>query len=220
MNPRICLKVFALISLSCLTAGCHSSRAGSLTIRSLRDIKSPAARESFSPRLTARSDGSAILSWLEPQGDAAATLRFSVWRKEGWSEAATIAAGWHFSRHPSESPGVIALSKKNLIAYWSQKPPNEKDDTQEVDVYFVVSTDRGEHWTAPTLANIAGTGEENSYPSAAPTDATHAALIWLDGRNWTKQKRVTLMSRTVQSDGSASAATVLDSDTVLVAPRR
>ena len=218
MNSKICLHVFASISLSCLIAGCHLSRAGSLTIHSLREIKSPAARESFSPGATAGSDGSAILSWLEPQGDTAATLQFSVWRKEGWSEPATIAAGRPFSRHPSESPGVIALSDKNLIAYWSQKPPDEKGDTQEVDVFFAVSTDRGEHWTAPTLANVAGTHEESSYPSAAATDGTHAALIWLDGTNWTKQKRITLMSRTVQSDGSASAATVLDSDTCTCCP--
>jgi hypothetical protein len=46
---------------------------------------------------------------------------------------------------------VIALSKTNLIAYWSQKPPREKIATQEVDVYFAVSTDQGVHWTAPTL---------------------------------------------------------------------
>jgi hypothetical protein len=218
MNSKTILNVFASTCLSCSIAGCHSNRAESLTNRSLREIKSPAANESFSPRVIVRSDGSAMLSWLEPQGDTAATLRFSAWRNEAWSEPTTIAAAQPFSRHPSESPGVIALSDRNLIAYWSQKPPNDKIPTQEVDVYFAVSTDRGEHWTAPTLANVAGTGEENSYPSAAPTDATHAALIWLDGTNWTKEKRVTLMSRVVQSDGFATTATVIDPDTCTCCP--
>jgi hypothetical protein len=87
-----------------------------------------------------------------------------------------------------------------------------------VDVYFTISTDRGEHWTAPTLANVAGTGEENSYPSAAAMDATHASLIWLDGTNWTKQKHVTLMSRVVQSDGLATTAKALDTDTCTCCP--
>lgn len=177
MNYKIALKAVASISISCFVAGCHSNRAESLTSRSVHEIKSPAASGTFSPKVTSRSDGGVILSWLEPQGDTLAALRFSVWRNEVWSEPATIAAGQPFSRHPSESPGVIALSEKNLIAYWSQKPPREKTPTQEVDVYFAVSTDRGEHWTAPTLANVAGTGQESSYLQPRPwtTSARHSS---------------------------------------------
>jgi hypothetical protein len=156
--------------------------------------------------------------WLEPQADATPALRFSVWRDGAWSEPTTVAAAQPFSRHPSESPGVVALSDRNLIAYWSQKSPKEKTPTQEVDVYFSVSTDRGLHWTSPIMANRPGTGEENSYPSAAPLDDKRAALIWLDGANWTKQKRVALMSRTVHSDGSATEATVIDPDTCTCCP--
>jgi hypothetical protein len=218
MNSKIALSAFASIFTSCFIAGCYSNRAESIASRSLREIKSPAASGSFSPRVTSRSDGSVILSWLEPQGDNAAALRFSVWRNEAWSEQTTIAATQTFSRHPSESPGVVAISDRNLIAYWSQKPPNEKTPTQEVDVYFSVSTDRGVHWTTPTLANRPGTGEESSYPSAAPLDDKRAELIWLDGANWTKQKRVALMSRTVQSDSSATEATVIDPDTCTCCP--
>jgi hypothetical protein len=218
MNSKTILNAFASVILSYFVSGCHSNRPESLTSRTLREIASPAASGSFSPRVTSQSDGSAILSWLEPQGDATAVLRFSVWRDGAWSEPTTVAAAQPFSRHPSESPGVIVLSKTNLIAYWSQKPANEKMKTQEVDVYFAVSTDRGEHWTAPTLANVAGTGEESSYPSAAPVDATHAALIWLDGANWKKEKRVTLMSRVVQSDRLATPTTVIDPDTCTCCP--
>jgi hypothetical protein len=86
-----------------------------------------------------------------------------------------------------------------------------------VGVYFAVSTDRREQWAAPTLANGAGTGEESSYPSAA-MDGTHAAFIWLDGTNWKKEKRVTLMARVLQSDGLATAASVIDSDTCTCCP--
>jgi hypothetical protein len=104
------------------------------------------------------------------------------------------------------------------MAYWSQKPPGDKNETDEVDVYFATSTDHGTHWTEPLLANRAGTGEETSYPSATPMDAMHAALIWLDGSNWKKQKRVALMSRTVQSDGTMTPATALDPDTCTCCP--
>ena len=218
MNSKTILNAFASVILSCFVSGCHSNRSESLISTTLREIPSPAASGSFSPRVTYRPDGSVILSWLEPQRDTTAALRFSVWRNESWSEPTTIAAGQTFSRHPSESPGVVALSDRNLIAYWSQKPPNEKTPTQEVDVYFSVSTDRGLHWTSPNLANRPGTGEENSYPSAAPLDDKRAALIWLDGANWTKQKRVALMSRTVHSDGSTTGATVIDPDTCTCCP--
>jgi hypothetical protein len=195
VNSKGVSNVFALIFMSSLASGCYANHAESVASISLRKIASPAAAGSFSPRVTSRSDGSVILSWLEPHGDTAADLRFSIWQNEGWSEPIRITAAQPFSRHPSESPGVIALSDRNLIAYWSQRPPYEKISTQEVDVYFAVSTDRGVHWTAPTLANRAGTGEENSYPSAARVDDTHAALIWLDGTNWKTEKRAALMSR-------------------------
>jgi BNR repeat protein len=218
MNSRIGVNVFASIFLSCIMSGCHSNRAESPPGGSLREITPPVSSGSFSPRVTSRSDGSVILCWLEPQGDTAATLRFSVWRDGSWSEPTTIAPAQPFSRHPSESPGVIALSDRNLIAYWSQKPPNGEKGTEKVDVYLALSTDGGSHWTNPTLVNQAGTGEENSYPSAAAVDDTHGALIWLDGSNWKKQRRVALMSRTVQSDGTMTKATVLDEDTCTCCP--
>ena len=219
MSSKTLLNVFASICLCCFSTGCHLDRAESLTGRSVREITSPAANESLSPRVIARSDGSAaILSWLEPQGDTAATLRFSFWRGGTWSSPGTAVDGQPISRHPSESPGLIALSERNLVAYWSQKPSSAATVSGEVDVYFAVSTDAGAHWTAPTLANTAGTGEENSYPSAAALDENHAALIWLDGTNWKKEKRVALMSRTLQSDGSATDATVIDPDTCTCCP--
>lgn len=184
----------------------------------LREYAPPTPSGSFSPRVTAMRDNGTLLTWLEPTNERLATLRASVWREGAWSAPATIVAGQPFNRHASESPGIVALSEKNLIAYWSQKPPYESVATQEADVYFSLSTDRGLHWMAPILASSSGTGEESSYPSAAPVDATHAALVWLDGRNWKKQKREALMSRTVQSDGSATEATVIDPDTCTCCP--
>ncbi len=219
MNSKTIVKLFTSISICCFISGCHSKRMeSSQTGMSLREIPSPAPSGSFSPRVTSRSDGNVLLSWLEPQGDTASALRFSVWRTGTWSEPTTIVAAQPFSRHPSESPGVVALSDKNLIAYWSQKLPNAEKGTEEVDVYFALSTDGGNHWTSPVLVNQSGTGEENSYPSAAVVDNTHAALIWLDAANWKKQKRVALMSRTVGSDGTMTEATVLDEDTCTCCP--
>jgi hypothetical protein len=216
MAYRIIATVILLSTFTFSIAGCRLANPSARA--TIRETTSPARAGSFSPRVTATRDGSVLLTWLEPTNDKLAALRASIWRDGGWSTPITIVEGQPFSRHPSESPGVIALSDRNLIAYWSQKPPNEKIPTQEVDVYFSVSTDRGVHWTSPTIANSPGTGEESSYPSAAALDDKRAALIWLDGANWTKQKHVALMSRTVQSDGSATEATVIDPDTCTCCP--
>ena len=201
-----------------ITSGCGSQNSRAWTRESLHEIASPAPQRAISPRVTAMRDGSVLLTWLEPAGEQLATLRAAFWQDGAWSAPVTVAEAQPFSRHPSESPGIIALSQKNLIAYWSQKPHREVTPTKEVDVYFSVSTDRGLRWSSPTLASTSGTGEESSYPSAARTDATHAALIWLDGGNWAKQKRVSLMSRSVGSDGSATTATVIDPDTCTCCP--
>lgn len=218
MNRKIKTSIFFLIGSACFVSGCHSISSHASTREKIQEIKSPAPVGSLSPRVTAMRDGSVLLTWLEPENGTTASLRFSFWRSGAWSSPANVVTAQPFSRHPSESPGVIALSKTNLIAYWSQKPSSEKTPTHEVDVYFAVSTDRGAHWTAPTLASSAGTGEESSYPSAAPVDATHAELIWLDGANWKKQKRVSLMSRLVQADGTATDPTVVDPDTCTCCP--
>jgi len=203
-------QVFGLIFLSCFAVGCRSHHSQAPTRLSLREIASPAPPRAFSPRVIAMRDGSVLLTWLEPITDKLSALRSSFWRAGAWSAPVTIAVDQPFARHPSESPNVVPLSEKNLIAYWPQKPPSEKSPSHEVDIYFSISTDAGLHWTAPTLLNSPGTGQENSYPSAAPVDTTRAVLIWLDGRNWEQGKRVALMSRMVQADGSASETTVID----------
>lgn len=195
---------FILPLLVLTPVGCSFSHSRASTLQAPREISSPTLSRAMSPRVTATRDGAAVLTWLEPKGDTTAALRYSFWQNQAWTASGTVVADQPFSRHPSESPGIIALSEKNLIAYWSQRPPHQNAATNEVDVYFSISTDRGQRWTSPTLANTPGTGEESSYPSAAALDSTRASLIWLDGTNWKKEKRVSLMSRTVQSDGSAS----------------
>jgi len=199
-------------------AACRSAHSHASTREAIREIASPTPAQSISPRVTAMRDGGVVLTWLEPTNEKAANLRYAFWRDGTWSAPETIVSGRPFSRHPSLSPGVIALSGKNLIAYWSQRPMNEDTPTNEVDVYFAISTDRGLHWADPTLANKPGTGEESSYPSAAPIDENRAAIIWLDGSNWKVQKRVSLMSRTIRSDGSATDAIAIDEDTCTCCP--
>jgi len=196
-------------------AGCNSKSGSRITAGGWREIAAPAPRGSMTPRVTAMVDGSVILSWLEPNDDGTAAFRFSLRRNGTWSQPVTIAVGLLFSRDRASAPGVIALSSRNLIAYWSQKPASKEPSGNAIELYMAASTDDGRHWSSPTLVNrsAAQPGEDNGYASAAALNDSVAALIWLDGRNWEKDKRVQLMSRTVRADGTMSELGLLDHDT-------
>jgi len=196
-------------------AGCNSKSGPRITAESWRKIAAPPPRGSITPRVTAMAGGSVILSWLEPNEDGTAALQFSLRRDGAWSQTVTIAGRLLFSRDRASAPGVIALSSRNLIAYWSQKPANKERSANAIELFMAVSTDGGGHWSSPALVNrsAAQPGEDNGYASAAALNDTDAVFIWLDGRNWEKDKRVQLMSRTVCADGTMSGVSLLDPDT-------
>ena len=195
--------------------GCSSTRSVSLEAGKWRELSSPAPTGSISPRVTAQPDTSAVLSWLEPQEERKASLRFSIWRDARWSQPGTIASGLAFSRDQASAPGVIGLSPSNLIAYWSQRVSTDQQSTNEIALYMAVSNDGGAHWAAPMLVNRAAAqpGEDNAYASAVGLDDQHAQFVWLDGRDWEKSKRVQLMSRVVSIEGPISETRLLDPDT-------
>jgi hypothetical protein len=196
-------------------AGCSSKNARSGNADGWQELPVPAPLGSLTPRVSARPGGNALLSWLEPNENGTASFRFSHWEQHNWSQPVTIAEGRLFSRDRASAPGVTALSTQNLIAYWSQKPVPIESAGNAIELYMAASTDAGAHWGSPILVNrsSAQTGEDNAYASAAALDESRATLIWLDGRNWDKQKRVQLMSRTVRPDGTMNEATLLDPDT-------
>jgi len=219
MTRRQLLQASAALGFSAAVpfslGGCNSKSDPRITATNWKELATPALIGSITPRVTAAKDGDAILTWLEPNQDATAAFRFSLWRNGAWSPPAIIATGFLFSRDRAAAPGVVALSDRNLIAYWSQRPLDKKPSGNEIALYVATSTDSGEHWSTPALVNRASaqTGEDNGYVSATAVNDTEAALIWLDGRNWEKDKRVQLMSRTVRADGAMSEVSLLDPDT-------
>jgi hypothetical protein len=192
-------------------AGCKKRAMGA---HSWRELEVPVPAGSVSPRVAALPDSSAILSWLEPGAGRTAAFRFSTWRDARWSEPQTIASGQVFSRDQAAAPGVIGLSPQNLMAYWSQKPSGDETATNEISLFMAASKNGGAHWTPPMLVNRAAAqpGEDNAYASAAALDEQRAMFVWLDGRNWAKDKRVQLMTRTAAADGAMSEAVLLDAD--------
>ncbi len=196
-------------------AGCNSKSGSRIIAEGWRELSTPVPVRSITPRVTALADGSAILTWLEPNEDGTAEFRLSLRRDSAWTQPATIAKGFLFSRDRGSAPGVIALSSGSLIAYWSQKPASQDPSGSAIELFMAVSSDGGSHWSSPALVNrsVAQPGEDNGYASGAALNESDVALIWLDGRNWEKDKRVHLMSRNLRADGTMSEVSLLDPDT-------
>ena len=203
-----------LISAASL-GGCKSSLRSTAPALTWTPLLSPAPAGSIAPRVTSLPGDTAVMTWLEPREDRTSTLVFSVWRGASWSTPGTIASGQTFSRDQAAAPGIIGLSAKTWIAYWSQRASTDQDSGNEIALYMAISTDSGANWTSPILVNRAAAqpGEDNAYASGVALNEKQARLIWLDGSNWKTQQRVRLMTRIVAADGQLSELSVLDDDT-------
>jgi hypothetical protein len=203
----------SLISAASI-AGCKSS-AKSAAGFAWTPLVSPAPSGSIAPRVTSLPGDAAVLTWLEPHQDRSSTLAFSVWRGTSWSTPSTIATGQPFSRDQAAAPGIIGLSARTWITYWSQRASTDQDSGNEIALYMAVSSDSGANWTSPVLVNRAAAqpGEDNAYASGVALNEKQAQMVWLDGSNWKTQQRVQLMTRIVTADGQVLESSVLDDDT-------
>ena len=206
--------VLASVPLAAVLGGCRSKIEIAAKGYNWQDIDVVAPEGSICPRVTSLRDSGFVLSWLEPEEGGISTFRMATWRGGIWSAPVTIADGQTFSRDRAAAPGVIALSARTLIAYWSQKRRYD-ESRNEIELYTAVSNNGGARWTTAALVNraLAQPGEDNGYASLAAIDEIQAALVWLDGRDWEKEKRVKLRSRTVRQDGSMGDVVLLDEDT-------
>src|SRR5207302_9044518 len=112
-------------------------------------VPNPSVAGSIQANWAIASDGSALLSWVEPAKGDAYNLRYAVRRGAAWSEARTIAVGRRFWRHPAEIPGLMSLPDGTLLAHWVEKG---KDSSDAEDILVSSSRD-GIKWTEPAIAH-------------------------------------------------------------------
>lgn len=89
-------------------------------------VANPAPQGSVEAHWGSASDGSPLLSWIEPMNGGSFALRYSVWHATQWSEARTIVANRHFFRQPAESRGC-RLS--NFCGYFNEGRQKSYPDT-------------------------------------------------------------------------------------------
>jgi len=172
--------VIGVIALTAIASGCNRAEIDRQpNFRELALVTQPG---SFVPRLVDAPDGSVILSWLAPEGDAYA-LRYSVLRGDLWSAPVTVASGHDWFVNWADFPSVVPITESLWAAHWLVLQPG---GTYQYNVAVSLSHDRGQTWGDPITPHTDGTFSEHGFVTLFPWKGGVGAL-WLDGRNTAKE---------------------------------
>ena len=138
----------------------------------------PAAPGSLAPNLVRGHDGTLVLSWLEPAGEAH-RLRHARWSGERWVDAGVVATGDNWFVNWADFPSVVPVRGDFWVAHWLVRRPA---GGYAYDVVVALSADGGETWSAPFRPYDDDSDTEHGFVSLFP-DAGGAGLVWLDGRH-------------------------------------
>jgi len=180
-------------------------------------IANPAAAGSICPNETRTNDGQVLLSWLEQSSDSLA-LRFAIQRGQSWSSPQTIVVRKNFDKYPEAPPWVLMLHDSSLIAVWAEQLPPGKDKWPGNYLVSAASSDGGKNWSQPVIVHSDRTDGEHSFGSLVSQDDSHAAIVWLDSRDYEAKHTYRLMSAVISSSGTVSHETTVDDDVCTCCP--
>lgn len=158
-------------------AACDSPPPAASTPSQPRSIEFPGAPGSGQPRLTAAADGSPLLSWLEPAGDAVA-LRYSRFEAGAFAPPRTVASGTDWFVNWADLPSVQPITAEVWAAHWLRLAP---ESAGAYHIATAVSADGGQSWSVPAQLNDDATETEHGFVQLFPWDGAIGAF-WLDGR--------------------------------------
>ena len=133
---------------------------------------------SAEPHLASTTDGTVVMSWLEPS-DRGTDLRWSQLHGNQWEDPRTVASGDNWFVNWADFPSVEPISKSFWAAHWLVKRPG---GTFAYDVAISISQDAGSTWTEAVIPHQDDTPTEHGFVSLFPWQDKIGAL-WLDGRN-------------------------------------
>ena len=142
-----------------------------------RAIEIPAPAGSMAPNLATGTDGTVVLSWIEPDADGHA-LRYAALGDGNWGEPRTVARGDNWFVNWADFPSVVPLSDSLWAAHWLASQPA---GGYAYDVKVAISRDAGETWSDSFLPHFDNTPTEHGFVTLFP-DAGGVGLVWLDGR--------------------------------------
>ncbi|HEV3468062.1 MAG TPA: sialidase family protein [Pyrinomonadaceae bacterium] len=145
----------------------------------VRQLPSPAAKESGQPNLSTGPDGRVYLSWLERVEGKRFALRFAARERRGWSAGRTVAEGDNWFVNWADFPSLAALPDGSLAAHWLAR---SGPGVYAYDVKIARSADGGETWSKPFTPHRDGTQTEHGFVSMFPSAGGRLGAVWLDGR--------------------------------------
>jgi hypothetical protein len=134
---------------------------------------------SAQPFLYPLRDGRVVLTWLEPAGDSAHTLRLAERANGRWSESLTVVTGATLLNNWADFPSFVETATGTWVVHWLDRV---EGGTFAYHVRVAISSDEGRSWTAPATPHRDVSPTEHGFVSMAPLSGDSAALIWLDGR--------------------------------------
>lgn len=147
---------------------------------SVQDIVPPGGPGSRYPNLHPTSEGSLLISWLEPTGEASYSLRMSELKGEEWQPFRTVFSGDRFFVNWADFPSIFQITGDTLVAHWLYR---RGGGTFEYDIMVSLSADRGFNWSVPISPHRDGVLAEHGFLSFFPMASDKTGMVWLDGRN-------------------------------------
>ena len=161
-----------------LIAGCGNQYDPAAPLEII-NVASPAAPGSMAPHLAVTADGEAIMSWLEPVGEDAHAVKYSILHDNAWSEPKSIAEdnGWFVNW--ADFPSVVPITAQQWAAHWLVKQPG---GTYSYNIALSTSANGGISWAKPLTPHTDNTPTEHGFVSLFPW-SNDIGAVWLDGRN-------------------------------------
>jgi hypothetical protein len=176
-------------------------------------VPNPAPSGSVEAHWGTASDGSPLLSWIEPVKGGSYALRYSVRRGTQWSAPQTIVANRRFFRQPAESPSVISFPNGGLLAEWVELP----EGASEAEYIYVSASPDGVRWSRPVMANKDRSPVQHALVSMVASGDREASLVWLEALKG--EDAPSNLKRTVVSiDGKVLKEESLDADVCTCCP--
>ncbi len=207
-------RIAMILALTLALIGCGTAElpteSSQVEEASFVEIPSPARTGAGEPNLSIRSDGSALLSWIEP-GDEGHLLRLASLQlgADGWSEPETVSTGDNWFVNWADFPSVVPLAGGGLAAHWLAKTG---PGTYAYEVRIALSGGLGQQWGESIVPHGDGTETEHGFVSLLPMSDGSMSAVWLDGRQMGGPDGgdMSLRHAFIGADGSVGAETLLD----------
>ncbi|MCP1382710.1 exo-alpha-sialidase [Runella salmonicolor] len=175
----------------------------------------PLSNEKFTgatPRFTTDHRGHPVLSWVEKDGDKGHFyLAISENGGQTFGKKIRINAPTELTVHAEGMPRVAFKADGSIWATFEIKKPT-KEAPRASDLMYVVSTDKGQSWSAPKAVHKDTTpGKGHSFSDMVRLPNGELGFVWLDEKMGKHEGRSVKFTQTLPQ-GGFSEEVVVDSN--------